>query len=290
MRPRRALSATWLCLVFACLLAGCSAVRLGYANGDTITYWWLNSYVDFTDDQKPWVREDIGTFFAWHRQSQLSDYAQLLARFQQQVRGEVSAADVETDYAAIKKRAMAAVDKALPSLTRLALALQLEQIAHLEKKFASNNEKYRKEHLRGDIEDRQRQRFAKVMKQAEYWFGNFSTRQEAQIRAASDARPLDNERWMAERVRRQQELIRLLKKIQSEQPPRETVAAMLREYAQTSFSNFTYEQHKAFFDDSREGMMQMIAKIANIATPEQRAHAMKRMQKWIDDSRALAAK
>lgn len=286
----RSFLAKWSVFLFACLLAGCSAIRLGYANGDTVMYWWLNSYVDFTNEQKSWVKADIDDFMAWHRKTQLNDYAQWLTQLQQRIQQPVTPEEVMGDYAATKKRIMLVVDKALPQLTNLAMDLQPEQIAHLEKKFASNNEDYRKEYLRGSLEDRQLFRFKKVMKQAEYWYGDFNMEQEAQIRAASDARPLNNELWAAERKLRQQELLRILRKIQAEHPSREAVSAMLRQYIERSFDNFSYAENKEFFDNTRSSASDMVAVIANVATPAQRTHAVKRLQAWIDDCKTLAVR
>lgn len=291
MRPYRAFCVRAALVLLLVVLAGCSALRLGYANGDTVVYWWLNGYVDFADEQKPWVKTHIDRLFDWHRKTQLRDYAQLLDQARLRIqRGSTTAAEVRDDFTAVRKRAGVVLEKSVPELTDLAMSMQPYQIAHLEKKFASNNEKYRKEYLQGNIDDRQQHRYKKVMKQAEYWFGNFSAEQEARIRQVSDARPLDYEVWMAERMRRQQEMIRLLRKIQAERPPREAVSKMIREFIARSFENFTYDEHKAFFDGSTEGMAQMVAAIVNMATPEQKAHAAKRLQKWIDDCHALAAK
>ncbi|RJG00155.1 hypothetical protein D3871_15515 [Noviherbaspirillum saxi] len=272
------------------MLAGCSAIRLGYANGDTVMYWWLNGYIDFTDDQKPWIKADIDQLMGWHRKTQLNDYAQWLTQVQQRIQQRVTPEEVMGDYAATRKRVMLVVDKALPELSKLAMDLKPEQIARLEKKFAANNDAYRKEYLKGDLEDRQLHRFKKVMKQAKYWFGDFDAQQEAQIRAASDARPLDNELWAAERQLRQQELLRILKKIQAEQPSQEAVSAMLRQYVERSFENFSYAENKEFFDNTRTSASNMLAVMANVATPEQRAHAAKRLQGWIDDCHTLAAR
>ncbi|HVL75638.1 MAG TPA: hypothetical protein VM406_06455, partial [Noviherbaspirillum sp.] len=73
MGPRRTflsrIIAAALAAVLVIALAGCSALRLGYANGETFVYWWMNSYVGFNDEQKPWVKEEIARFFAWHRQT-----------------------------------------------------------------------------------------------------------------------------------------------------------------------------------------------------------------------------
>lgn len=280
-------------LLVCLLFAGCSALRIGYANGENVAYWWLDSYIDFQGDQKLWVKNHIKNLVAWHRKTQLKDYAQLLAQTQQLLqrtdKRPVTQEDVLADYAAVKKRAMLVIDKALPDLAELALSLQPQQIAHLEKKFASNNDRYRKDNLLGSLEDRQRFRFKKVMKQAEYWFGDFNAQQEAQIRAASDARPLNNELWMAERLRRQQDLIRILKQIQAEKPAREHAMSMLRAHATAAFEMLTYDENKIFFDTSRVANAELAALIVNMATPEQKAHAVKRLQKLIDDCNTLAA-
>lgn len=280
--------------LLACLLASCSALRVGYSNGESVVYWWLDGYVDFQGDQKAWARNHIHNLFAWHRTTQLKDYAQLFAQAQQQLQHSrqhpITQDDVLADYAAIKQRAFLVIDKSLPQLADLALALQPQQIAHLEKKFASNNEGYRRDYLSGDLEYRQHFRFKRIMRQAEYWFGDFNSQQEAQIRAASNARPLNNEIWMAERLRHQQELIGILKKIRAEKPGREAAAAMLKKHAAAAFDLITYNENKAFFDALRDGNAQLVALIVNIATPAQKTHAVKRLQNLIDDCNTMAVR
>ncbi len=291
MRYSRDLAGTlrWILVVGLVLgMVGCNAVRLGYSNGESVAYWWLNGYVDIEGDQQPLVKRHLENFFAWHRKTQLKDYAQLFALGQQRLQQQVTPADLLADYDAVKKRTVLVIDKALPDLTELALSLQPEQLEHLEKKFASNNETYRKEYLRGDLEQRQLFRFKKVMKQAEFWFGNFTEEQEAQIRAASDARPLNNELTMAQRVRRQQEMLSMLKRIQAEKPGREAALKMVRQYAVAALDYFGDPQHKAFADASNEANMRMMAVLINLATPEQKAHADKRLQQFINDCHTLA--
>ncbi len=289
MRNRAALVARTVFFLLVCLLAGCSALRIGYANGERVAYWWLDSYVDFRGEQKPRVKSDIADLLAWHRRTQLPDYAEWLAHLQRQLQQPASTAGVLDEYAALQLRAMRVADRALPVLARLALTLQPQQIAHIESRFASNDEKYRKEHLQGDLEQRQLKRYRQLMKQAEYWFGDFSQAQRAQIRAASDARPLDDALWLAERQRRQQELLALLRRIAAEKPAPDAAAAMLRAHLKATLELFTYPEHKAFFDAAREANASLVAQIVNLATPAQRAHAAARLQQLIDDCRALAA-
>lgn len=274
--------------VFAIMTTSCSLVRLGYNYGESISYWWLDSYVDFDANQRGWFSDDIANWFAWHRKTQLPDYANLLTQEQQRLQHPVTQAELLAEYGAFKKRIMVAIDKALPDLADLALSLQPAQIAHIEKKFASTNETYRKDYLRGDVEKRQKFRYEKVMEQAEYWFGSFSAEQKTLIRKSSDARVLNNEVRMAVRLQHQQDLIRILKKIQAEKPSRDTAMQMLNEYLNNLVEHYGGVEHQSFFDASRDGMAELTTVIINCTTPQQKAHAVKRLQYWIDNFNALA--
>ena len=47
-------------------------------------------------------------------------------------------------------------------------------------------------------------------------------------------------------------------------------------------------ERKAFYDNYTNSTANFILSAIRIATPEQKAHAQKRMQGWIDDFNALA--
>jgi hypothetical protein len=273
----------------ALMLAGCSAAKLGYSNGESVVFWWLNGYVDVEADQQPWVKRHIANLLAWHRSTQLEQYADLLTRIQKQLQGNVTPADVQNEFGNVKDSALALVDTAVPALADLAVALHPQQIPIIDKKFSSNNETYRKENMRGDLERRQSERYKKLLKHAEYWFGDFSPEQEAQIRAASDKRPLNPELELDMRKRRQQEVIALLKKVRNERLDRRAAMALMKEYMAGVLDHFGEPEHKAFSEASRNASAEMVALIINLADAKQRAHARKRLQTWIDDCRALAA-
>lgn len=289
MQPARIFAKRTALILIVMLLTSCSIVRLGYNHGETISYWWLDSYVEFEANQKVWFKERLANWFAWHRKTQLKDYATLLMQQQNRLPHQVTQAELLSEYDKFKTRTVVLIDKALPDLADLALSLHLFQIEHIQKKFESNNASYRKDYLQGDTEQRQQFRYKKVMEQAEYWFGSFSPEQQALIRKTSDARPLDNELRMTVRLQLQQELIRLLKKIQSEKPSRDATVSMLKEYLNNMIEHYGGAEHKAFFDASRDGMANLTMVIINSATPKQKAHAVKRLQQWIDNFNVLAA-
>jgi len=270
------------------VVAGCSSLRLAYNNGDTVLYWWLNAYVDLDRDQKGWVREDIDKLFDWHRKTQLKDYVEILRKGQKQVQGNVTQAELLADYSEIKSRTQSLLLKAAPDLADLARSLKPEQIAQMEKKFKSNNDDYRKKFLTGDQEKRQQLRYKKSMEQFELWFGSFSREQEAAIRKASDARPLDNEIWLDERTRRQRNVLNLVQKVHSEKLGKEATVALINTLIRDSFERLEHSERKPFFDAFENSTAQMVLTVIKIATPAQKEHAVKRMQGWIDDFNSLA--
>jgi hypothetical protein len=272
------------------LLAACSSLRLAYNNGDTLLFWWLDAYVDLEAAQKPPVKSDIGDFFHWHRKTQLQDYAQVLQQAQQQLKGNPTLADLQEDYKDIRARTQTMLLKAAPDIAELALTLKPAQLEQMEKKFAKNNSEFRKKNMKGGREEQLKFRYKKSMEQFELWFGNFSSEQEAAIRKASDARPLDNELWLDERLRRQKGILQMARRIQQERPAPAAAEAMVRELILENFERTEQpSDRKPFFDAYTKGTMELVLTVIRIATPAQKAHANKRMQDWIEDLNALAA-
>lgn len=290
MRPYRSFATACVLLITVSLMFGCSAARLAYSNGETLTYWWLDRYVEFDHNQSLTVKSDLANFFAWHRRTQLQGYVQFLKRAQNRVQGGITEAELQSDYRDIKKHVLFLTDRALPALADLALTLRPEQIDNIEKKFASNNDDYRKDYLRGSLEKRQHYRYKKVLQQAEHWFGNFNAEQGRQIRAVSDSRPLNNEFVLADRIQRQAAFVSMLRKIQSERPSKEATMAIIKNHviALLDRSVSLSPEHKEFFDVFRASSIHLTAVIINGATPAQKAHFVKTTRRWIDDFDALA--
>lgn len=278
-----------LLVVLMAVLAGCSSLRLAYNHGDTLLYWWLDAYVDLNSDQKVWVKRDIDDLLRWHRKTQLHDYAQVLQTAQRQLAGNPTAADLINDYDDIKSRTQLLLFKALPELADLVRSLQPDQIATLEKKFTANNAEFRKKNMKGDTDAQLKFRYKKSMEQFELWFGNFSAEQEAQIRKASDARPLDNDIWLDERTRRQKNILTLVQKVQREKLGKDATMALIHTLIKDAFDRLDHSERKQFFDAYEASTAQLVLTVVKIATPAQKAHAQKRMQGWIDDFNSLAA-
>ncbi len=135
-------------LGLAVALASCSAIKLGYNTLDDIAYWWLDSYVDFSDEQAPLAREDLARLHAWHRQQELPRFGALLQNVEAMVPGDITSAQACAVVAQVRERLDAVAERAEPAVVTMALALRPEQLLHLERKYAESNAKFRKEWIR----------------------------------------------------------------------------------------------------------------------------------------------
>jgi len=271
------------------MLSACSTIRFTYNHGDTLLYWWLNAYIDLDSDQSDWVKKDIDNLFQWHRTTQLRDYAGLLAKMQRQLGdGNVTQEELLADYRDIKARTELLAYKALPQLADLAMSIKPDQIAQMEQKFAKNNDKFRKEFMSGSVEDQHKARFKKAMDQFELWFGSFSREQEAQLRRASDARPLDNDVFLQERVLRQKKIVALLRRVHDQKLNKDQTMSAIHDLLRDMFGRMESPERKAFYDAYVDSTSKFILSAIKMTTPQQKQHAQQRMQGWINDFNALA--
>lgn len=271
------------------MLAACSTIRFTYNHGDTLLYWWLNAYIDLDSDQSDWVKKDINNLFQWHRTTQLRDYAGLLNKMQRQMGdGNVTQDELLSDYRDIMARTELLAFKALPQLADLAMSIKPDQIAQMEQKFAKNNDKFRKEFMSGSVEDQHKARFKKAMDQLELWFGSFSREQEAQLRKASDARPLDNDVFLQERVLRQKKIVTLLRRVHDQKLNKDQTMAAIHDLLRDFFGRVDAPERKAFYDAYVDSTSKFILSAIKLTTPQQKQHAQQRMQGWINDFNALA--
>ena len=134
-------------LLAASLLAACSSVRLAYNNLPSLSYWWLDGYVDFDGAQTPRVREDLAQLLEWHRTTELPKVAGLLKKAEALAPGDVTPAQACELADEIRARLLAVAERAETAGTGLALTLGDAQLQQLERKYAKVNEDYRKEWL-----------------------------------------------------------------------------------------------------------------------------------------------
>jgi len=289
-KSRSVVSRVWLfAAAVALLLAACSSgVRIGYSYADTLLLYTIDGYVGLTPEQEQLVRERSSALVAWHRSTQLRDYAQFIQEARRKLDGPVSAGDVLAFNRAVNVRLATLGERAAPDLAQLALTLSPEQLARLERKLASDNSKARRELVqlagKGTLEER----VHKVAQRADYWFGSLTPEQLDIVRTTLAGRPDSGAWWIEERERRQREFVAVLQRIQSERPGEDAAARWLRDYFAQLQAPSDPERRRAT-EQVRAATAELIARLINAATPEQRATLSRRLGSFADDFAALAS-
>jgi len=278
----------WL-LLAVLLLAGCSAgVRLGYNNAETLLVYTIDGYIGLTPEQEQLVKERAGTLIAWHRATQLRDYAQLAEATRQRLDGPVTAADVLAFSTAVNARLAAVGERAAPDLAQLALTLTPEQIARMQRKLASDNAKARRELVQLAGKETLDDRVKKYAERFDFWFGSLNREQLELVRSSLAKRPDSAGWWLDERERRQRELIAIVQRIQAERPNEEVAVGWLRAYfAQLQLPPDA--ERRARVIEFRAVNAELVARLVNAATAEQKSKLSSRLASFAQDFVALAS-
>lgn len=274
-------------VLLALLLSGCSTVQTAYNSAPTLLYWWLDGYFDFDDSQSRPVRQSIETLQAWHRREELPAYARLLQGLQQDAAEDTSPAQVCATTAQVRVHLQRLGGQGAEALAQLAPTLQPEQLRHLARQFDKHNQKWREEWLDGSPEELLDRRFRRTLERYEDFYGRLGERQRALLRQRLADSGFDARLAWSERLRRQQDLLRVLQEHRNGERPAHVKAEMLA-LVQRSLEPPDPAVRDHFEQLLRQGC-QTLAVLHNSASAEQRRRLADRLRAYGADLRALAA-
>ena len=274
----------WLLALLLLVVSGCSTIRIAYNQADHIVAWIADDYFDLTSEQEQALREPLERFHAWHRRTQLPEYAALLENVQQRVSAGTKLNDADWLAEAIKLRYRAVVLHAHADAAAVLATLSDTQLLATRRHFDKINRKYVKDNGVGASADEQRRlRERRMLERIEHWTGPLDAPLETKLRDLSRGLPLITDAAYRERLRRQEEFMRLL---QSRQAP--DFASRLRdwllEWDRTRSAE--YQPQYARFIQARNSMY---VEVLGVATPEQRAHVLSVLRRYQNAFRELAA-
>ncbi len=284
----RLLNQLILALVAALLLQGCSAVRLGYGNADSLARWWIDKYVDMSPEQDALARERLARFHAWHRKTQLPDYVAVLRQGQKFVTGQPTAGDALALGDGMIRRGRVLAEQATPDIAEFLATVTPAQIERMAERVAERNADYAKEAQLADGESgRRKARYKRLLERTEYWFDDFSGVQKTALRRLIDGQASGSQFWYDERLRRQRDWLDLVRLVQRDRPSRERVMELLRDYA-ARFDMPTDPARLAQAMALRRAAAELAVAIHALTTPEQRAHAEHKLGVLIRDFTELS--
>lgn len=276
-------------VLVALLLSACGFVRTGYEQLDTITYWWMNRYLDFNDEQARTVKAEIKTFHAWHRSTQLPAYADILAELQQMAKTEVSPAAACDVIDKARDRFNTLLLKTAPQASVLALSLEPENIKRLRKKMMEEDKQWREKWLDISPEKLAEDRSNQWRDRSEFFYGRLNAEQKQAISEAIARSALDPKiSWML-RQKRQEDMLAKLEKIRISKPSPSMAEAEIRALIERSFhpeDTVGAEMRRSLLNEACANA----AAIHQLATPAQRKRAQQKLAGLEQDFRKLAAR
>jgi hypothetical protein len=285
MRSR--LAGIIVALAASVALSGCSAIRLGYNSLPDLAYWWLDGYVDFTETQTPMVRQELVRLHAWHRQQELPQLAEILGRLEQTAAGSISPQQACNVAGEVRGRLLQVAERAEPAVVSLAQTVAPHQLRHLQRKYRTNNETFRKDWLDLPAVEQKEKRFTGTLDRLESIYGRLDEQQRTVLRQGIEQSIHDPARILAERQRRQQDLLQTLRRLHEAGLAPEEARNLLRGYVER-----TQRSPDAAYRNWQEALLQescrIFAAVHESTTPAQRENAVRRLRAYQRDLRELS--
>jgi hypothetical protein len=274
-----------LCALLLSLAAGCSMVRLGYGQLDTLAGWRAQSYFDLDPAQRDSFNQRFVRLQAWHRREQLPEYSRFLKETRARAERGLQADDILWLINGIKARYGVMAARAAPDAAELLAGLSPAQIEHLKREFEQDNRKFLREHRSNEsVESRRQAQNRRTLKQLGDWVGTLSAEQEQRIIELMREMPLIDRLRHEDRLRRQKEFLALLEQRGGD---RAAFSAKLRDWLVDWEQGRPPALAKAF-DESWKKRAAFYASVDALLTPPQRAHLLRRLQGYSEDFIALA--
>ena len=246
-----------LILIMPLVLSGCSMVQTVYNKSPELAYWWIDGFVDVSADQRPLLMEDLQAYQQWHRATQLPRYALF------------ESADAGT--------------------SRLVSSLSADQVEHLRNKLDRHHRDWRRDWVEPGPAEVLDKRVQRTRERAEDFYGRLDVSQQRLLRQQAERSPYDVTLGEAVRLRRQEDIVTTLRGLVQQRPAPEEWRRQVRALLQRSVIS-PVPAHQTYVERLHDYNCRSIAQLHNSTSAEQRQAAIKRLQKYERDARALMAR
>ena len=264
------------------LLPACSAIKLGYQQLPTLSYWWLDSTVSFSGNQTTAAKESIDKLYQWHRQEELPGYAALLQRTADLSAGPVQPGQLCRVVEEVQTRLDTLMRQAVVQAAPVAMALGPRQFILLSRQWDRQNEEWEKEWLQGDSEARMERRLDKALSRYNSFYGELNTAQINLVKTQLVQSPWTAEWGRRDRQRRQQDLLSTLQRITQNNLTQAQAEAQLwgvwQRWLQPPDSG-----QRAVVQSLSQRACENLAQLHNTATSEQRVRVSRRLRAYERD-------
>jgi hypothetical protein len=282
-RPHHAL---WLRLLLICLMAGlltsCVPTFL-YRHADRLVLWKIDEYVDLTADQKKFVRARLKDLLARHRKDALPLYERFLIQIKEHSADGLDRQEVDWMFATYQRLRADLFGRIVADGAVILSSLTDGQVRYMERRFQRDHEKAARR-LTENADARLTQRASTTLDWLKDWVGPYTKDQQERIKQLSMALPDLLAVRLEYQEYRQHDFIHFL---QSTRDP-QALSDYLENWLLLPEQNDPPDYQHAI-EQMTNSVKDMVLAIDRLITPQQRTHALVKLQRLIDDIHVLAA-
>ena len=271
----------WCAAGLLFFLAGCSFLSL-YRYADWIILWQADQYLDLTSDQRRDLSQRLTPLLARHRQEAIPQYVSVLVQGRQRVERGLTNQDIDWVYANYDRLRADLFDRVIADSGVVLASVDARQVRTLEAALQKDHAKAVR-FVQAPAPERLKKRADAIIDWLDEWLGSLSKDQEAQIRQWSLALPDNQEFWATYQQQRQQELLVLLRQPRTPERVARELSALLVVYPDQTGS----PAYQDAIHQMRTAVKTMALAVDQQVTPDQRRHAVAKLQRLIDQLRDI---
>jgi hypothetical protein len=272
-----------LALLASLLVAGC-VTQAAYGQLDWLTRWYVNSYLDLDDSQERLVRDIVARNLAWHRATELPQYADYLRDLRAGLSGPVSAEFIARQYATTLVLSDRTLQKLSPDIARLLLTLNDGQVSEFFAELEERNAELAEEYADHPPEVRRTKQDRSILRAFRWFTGSLSAEQEATVRSYTAGMHDLAGQWLQRRRTWQSAFRELLAGRAGNPAFEQQLTGLLLDPNQ--FDGPDYRRQVA---ENREIAFAMTAAVLSSLNPKQRKHLDERLSGLARDCDELAS-
>lgn len=267
------------------LLSGCST-KFIYKNVDWLVYWYLDDFVELTQQQEDILDLKLATWLDWHKKNEIPKYIAHLDELSTDIATQkISLAKMDYHQHKAAEHWLRLKTRIVPDLVEMAHSLTQEQVSSMFAELDERNQEEaeeREERLDKTLENRRKDTVKKNKKSLKRWIGSLSSEQEQLIENMYGNYHSNGELWWQYRVKYQAELKSLLQTDNRD----DEFSFKLRELLMTPEIFRSEELNHRQLDNSNT-YKSFLLSVDELATQEQRLHLLSEISEFNEDLNVL---
>lgn len=271
-----------IALVMLCCLAGCG-VKIVYNQLDWLIPWYVGDYLDMDGEQDAFFEERLESYLAWHRKSQLPEYAAFLRAVASNVADGLTEVEVEHIQGETERLGRVLMERLAPDIIALFAGANDKQLTMLFDTLDKDGEGFRKRYAKLSLEQQREKQVEEVVETVERWTGALSDDQEAMIASwGQQYQPMNDELYQAGLVWRAE-----FKQILEQRGLPEQYRARFNHLLTTPDFGWSKSFNEKA-DENKHSLTQLYFSLDKTFTSKQRKRIIETLQNYANDFEQLA--